>query len=306
MWSRGLIANTQNSWKHSQCGFTVVAPALIQSPNLIYFKYPDSLWDQISMTSIQRHQNQPSQHSHVIGWRSRKAFPELYILLVSSVCFRCFSALQHRRHQMSGSFCVTCQMNHIDFSCVTSHSHLYGLMYRDAGDSAGTADWRDGRSAGEHRLRIIPVFFHKMTGYFPALLVATEAKHDLFLILTTWCSHVMNCKLNLKKWKVSSGPDNSNAFPQTSETCKMNLVIWLHDVNLPIISFVCILCFTYEDSCSPQVCACFALSPPVHPKTSDLCRMSPSDVKVSTSVTNKTLISSLVNYFPQADWGVMS
>lgn len=94
MWSRGLIANTQNSLKHSQCGFTVVAPALIQSPNLIYFKYPDSLWDQISMTSIQRHQNQPSQHSHVIGWRSRKAFPELYILLVSSVCFWCFSALQ--------------------------------------------------------------------------------------------------------------------------------------------------------------------------------------------------------------------
>lgn len=267
MWSRGLIANTQNSLKHSQCGFTVVAPALIQSPNLIYFKYPDSLWDQISMTSIQRHQNQPSQHSHVIGWRSRKAFPELYILLVSSVCFWCFSALQHRRHQMSGSFCVTCQMNHIDFSCVPSHSHLYGLtfMYRDAGDRVGTADWRDGRSAGEHRLRIIRVFFHKMTGYFPALLVATEAKHDLFLILTTWCSHVTNCKLNLKKWKVSSGPDNSNAFPQTSETCKINPVIWLHDVNLPIISFVCILCFTYEDSCPPQVCACFALSPPLHP-----------------------------------------
>lgn len=179
-------------------------------------------------------------------------------------------------------------------------------MYRDAGDRVGTADWRDGRSAGEHRLRIIRVFFHKMTGYFPALLVATEAKHDLFLILTTWCSHVTNCKLNLKKWKVSSGPDNSNAFPQTSETCKINPVIWLHDVNLPIVSFVCILCFTYEDSCPPQVCACFALSPPLHPKTSDLCRMSPSDVKVSTSVTNKTLISSLVNYFPQADWGVMS
>ena len=90
MWSRGLIANTQNSLKHSQCGFTVVAPALFQRPNLIYFKYPDWLWDQISMTSTQRYQYQPSRHSHVIGWCSRKAFHELYILLVSSVCFWCF------------------------------------------------------------------------------------------------------------------------------------------------------------------------------------------------------------------------